>query len=136
MSTDIIDTSFHGSAFPSTYIGPGTIPAHCAQSAGTETDVHGYFTSAGNAVQLNVGFKPLEVRIINTTDAIEWEWMNGFPATNTIKTVLGGSLTRALDATSAIVVSEPAPNGGGNWIVTLSAALVGSAKNICFKVEG
>ena len=44
--------------------------------------------------------------------------------------------TVAIDTTSAIVVSEPAPSGGGNWIVTISAAAAGTSKNILFKIEG
>ena len=134
MTTDVIDTSLHVSSFPTTYIGAGTIIGNCRQSGSVEQDVHGFFTSDGNPVQINVGFKPLEVKLINETDTLIWEWQYGMAATHTLKTA--GTPTVAIDTTSAIVVSEPAPNGGGNWIVTTSAAAAGTSKNILFKIEG
>jgi hypothetical protein len=136
MATDIIDPSMHLSAFPSTYIGPGTVVGNCVQSGGDETDLHGYFTSDGNATQINIGFRPMRIRVTNTTDVILWDWMYGFPATDTIKTVSGGTVT--LDTGSAIVSTEQAglTNIAGNWITTLSATLCGTSKNICFHIEG
>jgi hypothetical protein len=136
MSTDIIDPSLHTTTIPTTYTGPGTLIGNPRQSGGLDCNVYGYFTSDGNAVQINVGFRPLEVHLDNMTDGIEWDWFYGYAATDTIKTVLGGSLSRAIDTTSAIVPSEPAPSGGGNWIVTLSAAAVGTSKLICFQIDG
>ena len=134
MSTDIIDTSLHTDAFPATYIGSGTLLGHCRQSSSIQSDLFGWFTSDGNAVQVNVGARPLEVLIVNDTDGIVWHWTYGMAATHAFKEVFGGSPTSTVDTTSAIVVSEPAAYSGGNWIVTLSAALAGTGKTICFKV--
>lgn len=138
MTTDIIDPSFHLSAFPSgnLYTGPGTVVGNTIQSGGDETDVHGYFTSTGNATQINIGFRPMRIKVVNTTDNIQWEWLYGFPATNSQKTVAAGTVTQ--DTGSAIVPTDQAglTNIEGNWIATLSATLCGTSKNIVFHVEG
>ena len=136
MTTDVIDPSLHVSSFPATYTGPGTLIGHCVQSGGDETDVHGYFTSDGNAVQINIGFRPMRIRVFDETDVILWDWMYGLAATHTIKQVTGGTTT--VDTGSAIVPTEQAGvnNIAGNWIVTLSATLCSTAKNICFHIEG
>jgi hypothetical protein len=134
MTTSIIDPSIHGAAFPATYTGPGTLIGNCRQAGGIEEDVSGYFTSAGNAVQVNVGFRPLHIRVVNVTDVIIWEWFYGFPATNALKVVTAGTIT--VDTGSAIVPSESSQNQSGNWIVTLSAAAVGTSKLITFIIEG
>lgn len=136
MTTSIIDPALHVSSFPTTYTGAGTLIGNCIQSGGDETDVHGYFTSNGNTVQINIGFNPMHIKIMNTTDVIVWEWMYGMAATNTLKTVTAGTTT--VDTGSAIV---PTDQGGltnieGNWIVTLSATLCGTSKLIVFHIEG
>lgn len=135
MTTDVIDTSMHLAAFPATYTGPGTVVGNCVQSGGEETDVHGYFTSDGNATQVNIGFKPLHIKVINETDVIIWEWMYGLAATHAIKVVTAGTTT--VDTGSAIVPSEASGTGpAGNWIVTFSAGLCGTSKNIVWHIEG
>ena len=136
MTTDVIDPSLHTSSIPTTYTGPGTVVGHTIQSGGDETDVHGYFTSTGNATQINIGFRPMHIKIVNITDVILWEWMYGFPATDVVKVVTGGTTT--VDTGSAIVPTEQAglTNVAGNWIVTLSATLCATSKLICFHVEG
>jgi len=135
MTIDVIDPSLHVSTIPTTYTGPGTVVGHTRQG-GNETEVDGYFTSTGNATQVNVGFKPTRVKVVNTTDVIEWEWKLGMLATHTLKTVAAGTVTD--DTSSAILPTE---QGGttdiaGNWIVTFSAALCGTSKNITFSIEG
>jgi hypothetical protein len=136
MTTNIIDTMFHGSSFPSTYTGPGTLignPVNAPDGSGQE--VAGYFTSNGNATQINIGFVATEVEIVNVTDGITWKWQIGMPAANSIKTVLGGSLTSAQDTTSQITVSGSLSNGtGGIGTVTLGTTLCGTAKSITYKI--
>ena len=128
MPTQIIDTSLHTAAIPATYTGPGNLVGNAVNSLGE--DVFGYFTSAGNVVQLNVGFQPLKVEITDVTGVLQWTWTLGMPATNTLKTATGAM---TVDATSAIVV---ATDLAGNGIVTLSAALVGTGKVINYHIEG
>ena len=136
MTTQIIDASLHVASFPATYTGPGTLIGNCIQSGGDETDLHGYFTGAGNAVQINLGFMPLHAKVVDVTGVIVWEWMYGFPATDTLKTVTAGTLT--VDATSAIVATDQSglTNIDGNWILTLSAALCVSTHVVAFHIEG
>lgn len=124
----IIDTSLHGAAIPANYTGPGNLAGNCVNSQGK--DVSGFFTSAGALVQINVGFAPLQVDIVDTAGVLLWAWQLGMPATNTIKTATGAV---TVDTTSAIVV---AVDLAGNGTVTLSAAMVGSGKNICFHING
>ena len=129
MTTDVIDLNIHTSAFPATYIGKGTLIGNPYYTA--ESDLlTGYFTSDGNAVSIDAGFQVQGVKIVNETDVIVWEWQRGLAATKTLKTVAGGTLTD--DATTAILVTT----GDGRSNVLLSAALVGSAKNILFKITG
>ena len=137
MTTSIIDPSVHVASFPSTYTGPGTLIGNTIQSGGDETDVHGYFTSNGNTVQINLGFQPMRVHIVNITDGIQWDWMYGFPATDTIKTT-DATPAFATDTTSQIVATDQSgsTNIDGNWILTLGTTLCGTSKVICFHVEG
>ena len=131
MPTRIIDASLHGSAFPAAYTGPGTLVGNCIHAGGgAMPDVYGNFTSDGNVVQINCGFRPLHVDVIDTAGVLLWDWQQGMPATNAIKTATGAV---TVDTTSAITVNvDPA----GNAQVTLAAALVGTGKNICFHIQG
>jgi len=69
----------------------------------------------GTALNVNLGFNPRYVSIINVTDQITYEWYMGMAATQTLKTVAAG--TRTLDTTSAIVprgtISGGSPRGFG-----------------------
>lgn len=132
MTTDVIDVSLHTPTFPATYNGPGTLIGNPKQSAGLETDVMGYFTSDGNAVQLPVGFQPLHIVVLNETDGIEWDWRRGMAATHTKKTTFSGP-TIAIDTTSAITVTD---GGAGNFTVNFTAALAGTSKNIIYEIDG
>ena len=136
MTVDVIDTSLHVSAFPTTYTGSGTLIGNCISSGGDETDVHGYFTSDGNAVNIMIGFRPLEVEIINNTDGITWKWQHGMTATDSVKVTLGGSFAGVLDTSTAITITDLDTGSKSNYMVTLSAGLVGTSKLILFKVEG
>jgi hypothetical protein len=130
MPTQIIDTSLHLPAFPPAYTGPGNLIGNPVNSAGEPADVYGYFTSANNPVQINVGFAPLQVDIVDVTGVLTWRWQLGMPATNSIKTATGAT---TVDTTSGITVTTDL---AGNGLVTLSAALVGTGKVICYHVQG
>ncbi len=134
MATNIIDTMLHGSAFPSTYTGPGTLIGNPISEQDTQ-GVSGYFTSNGNATEILLGFVPTEVEIVDVTDALTWKWQYGMPSTDAIKITLG-TVAGALDTTSQIVVGGSVVDGsGGNGTVTLGATLCGTAKNIVYKIK-
>jgi hypothetical protein len=135
VTTSIIDPSLHVSSFPATYTGPGTLIGNPRQSGGLDCSVDGYFTSNGNTIQVNVGFRPLHVRVKNMTDGLQWEWAYGMPATDTLKTTNSTGVV-STDTGSAIVPSEDASNQSGNWIVTLSSTLAGTSKLILFEIDG
>jgi hypothetical protein len=142
MSNDVIDCAFHGTSFPATYIGPGTIVGNVKNSLNSDSKIYGYFTSAGNITELRCGFPPRRVKLINTTDGLIWEWHYGMPAANSIKNLLGGSPTSTQDTGSAITIKGDQASGrvqgqdSNVASVFLSAATVGTAKNIAFEIEG
>ena len=130
MPTQIIDGALHTSAIPATYTGPGNLVGNCASAGDDASDVYGYFTSANNVVQINSGVLAKCVDIIDVTGITTWHWQLGMPATNSIKTTAAAT---AVDTTGAITISsDPA----GNTNVSLSAALCGTGKVICFHVQG
>ena len=131
MSTKYIDLNIHGSSFPSTYIGSGTLIGNPIVTVGGMIAASGYFTGTGDAVVIATGFQPTRVRVIDETDVIIWEWDRGLAATHTIKQVTAGTTT--VDTTSAIVVSTDL---AGNSTVTLSAALAVSGSNLIYRIEG
>lgn len=131
MTTDVIDAGVY--TRPTSYTGPGTVDGHCLVGGGVDDHITGYFTSTGNATQINAGFRPRSVKVVNTTDAITWAWQHGMPDADSVKIVLGGSLAGTLDTGAAITV---ATSGGGNYTVTFSTTLCGTSKNICFELEG
>ena len=135
MTTEVIDIALAKSTFPATYVGPGTLIGNPKRSGDVSNHQFLKFTSTGNAVSIPLGFMPRKIRVINDTDAIVWEWQYGMAATHSIKTVLGGSLAATLDTTSAIVVTgDELANGVGT--VALSAAAVGTSKNILVEFDG
>jgi hypothetical protein len=133
MATLIIDPSLHVAQFPATYTGPGTLIGNTLQTGSQDTQLYGYFTSvAGDPVQINCGFRPLYVRVFNDTDGVKWEWQWGMAATHSFETTNTGPVS-SIDTTSAIVVNTDI---AGDCTVTLSTALCGAAKNICFTISG
>lgn len=79
----------------------------------------GVITSDNTAITLNLGFVPSYFQLINKTDVIIWEKINGMLATETIKVVTAGTTT--LDTGSAIVFNT-------DGTVTISATAAGNAK--------
>lgn len=131
MPTDVIDTALHLPAFPTAYAGPGTLIGNPVQ-ANNGRVLSCFFTSDGNPVVVPLGFLPVYIKIVNDTDGIAWEWIRGLAATHSTK--LTGAADLAVDTTGAVVVSGDTLDG--NMLVTLSAALCGTAKNIVVLVFG
>jgi hypothetical protein len=130
MTTDVIDLTFHGSSFPTTYIGVGTKVGNPQSAVAVPSTISGYFTGAGNVVSIPVGFQPSHVQIINETDNIQWDWFRGLAATHTIKQVAAGTTT--VDTTTAIAVSTDL---AGNCTITLTAALAVNSSNIIYVID-
>jgi hypothetical protein len=81
----------------------------------------GSFTSDNTDTIVTIGFTPRWIKVVNTTDVIVWEKIEGMAAVNSIKTVTAGTTT--IDTGSAIII-----NTDGTF--TLEAATVGSSKAI------
>lgn len=81
----------------------------------------GSFTSDNTACTVTLGFIPRWVKVINSTDVIVWEKIEGMAAANCVKTVTAGTTT--VDTGSAILINT-------DGTVTLSSTLAGNAKAI------
>ena len=158
MTTNYIDVAFHGSTFPATYVPPAALRVlgitvttnMLAASVLADLDddeISGYFTAAGNAVVIPIGFNPTKIEVINWTDGIKWQWAYGAPATNTLKTITnaatvvsaGGGTVPAdelIDTNSQIVVTTADGTPGNLASVTLGATLAANSKVIGFRIEG
>lgn len=133
MTTNVIDGALSVSAIPTGYTGPGTLVGN-ARKMGDVSNYQWYnYTSNANATQINCGFTPRRVKVINTTDGLTWEWQYGMPAANSVKTTLGGSFASVQDTSSQITISTDL---AGNSTLTLGATLNGSAKNLCVELAG
>jgi hypothetical protein len=130
MPTQIIDASLHTTTFPPAYTGPGNLIGNSVQAGDDTCCLYGFFTSAGNAVQINCGFAPKEVECIDVTGVLVWRWMLGMPASNSIKTATGAT---TIDTASMFTVTTDL---AGNGSVTLSATLVGTGKVISYRIQG
>lgn len=87
----------------------------------------GSFTSDNTATIVTLGFKPRWVKVVNSTDVIVWEKIEGMAAANSVKTVTAGTTT--VDTGSAILINT-------DGTITLSATAVGSAKAISWVAIG
>lgn len=96
-------------------------------SAGIVNFASGSFTSDNSITVVTLGFTPRWIKVVNTTDVIVWEKIEGMPAANSIKTVTAGTTT--MDAGGAITI-----NADGT--ISLSAAAVGNAKAISWVAQG
>ncbi len=67
----------------------------------------GVFTGDGTAVTVNLGFKPKYVKLVNLTDAVTFEKIDGMLATQTVKTTGVPAVT--VDTGSAIVLNANTP---------------------------
>lgn len=102
------------------------IGAVAAKSEGIARGARGVATSDGTAITIALGFVPTYFQLINKTDVIIWEKINGMLATESIKVVTAGTTT--LDTGSAIVF-----NADGT--VTISATAAGTAKALVWVAQ-
>lgn len=99
-----------------------------SQALGINNFASGSFTSDGNDYIVTLGFKPRWVKVVNSTDTIIWEKIEGMAAANSIKTLAGttganDTVTTSIDTGSAILI-----NADGT--ISLSATLADTAKAI------
>jgi hypothetical protein len=75
-----------------------------SQSGGVVSFASGLYTGDGSgSMQVYIGFMPRHVFVLDVTDNTSWEWMEGMPATDTLKNAAG---TQTIDTGSAIVTSS------------------------------
>lgn len=98
-----------------------------SRSAGVVNFASGSFTSDNSITVVTLGFTPRWIKVVNTTDVIVWEKIEGMPAANSVKTVTAGTTT--MDAGSAITINT-------DGTISLSAAAVGNAKAISWVAQG
>lgn len=98
-----------------------------SRSAGVVNFASGSFTSDNTATVVNLGFTPRWVKVINSTDVIVWEKIEGMAAANSVKTVTAGTTT--VDTGSAILINT-------DGTITLSSTAVGSSKAISWVAQG
>jgi hypothetical protein len=86
-----------------TLVASGVFPV--TQSGSVVNHASGTYTGDGTqgAIQVNIGFTPMYVKVINNTDTISYEWMTGMAATDTIKIAANGAAT--LNTSSCIVTN-------------------------------
>lgn len=79
-------------------------PPVFGQSGGLVNFANGYYTGdSSGAFGLTIGFTPRYVKVINMTDAITWEYIEGMAATDSLKTAANGTLS--VDTTTAILTN-------------------------------
>lgn len=88
----------------------------------------GSFTSDGTAATVNLGFKPRWIKVVNSTDAITWEKIEGMAAANSVK-VVGGTVAVTVDTGSAILINSD------ETTMTLSTTLCGTGKAISWVAQ-
>lgn len=98
-----------------------------SQASGVSNFASGSFTSDNTATVVNLGFKARWVKVVNTTDVIVWEKIEGMAAANSVKTVTAGTTT--IDTGSAILINT-------DGTITLSATAVGNSKAISWVAIG
>lgn len=94
-----------------------------SRADGIINSASGSLTGDATATTITLGFNPLQVFVVNSTDTITWNKIAGMAAANSVKTVAAGTTT--IDTGSAILI-----NGDGT--ITLSATLAASAKAIAW----
>jgi hypothetical protein len=97
-----------------------------SESAGVVNFSSGSITSDNTAATVTLGFTPRWVKVVNSTDVIVWEKLEGMAAANSVKTVTAGTTT--IDTGSAILLAT-----GG---FTISATAAGNAKALSWVAMG
>tara|TARA_R110000868_G_scaffold19150_3_gene82779 strand:+ start:740 stop:1054 length:315 start_codon:yes stop_codon:yes gene_type:complete len=90
------------------------------QAGGVANFASGSFTSDNTATVVTLGFKPRCIKVINSTDVIVWEKIEGMAAANSVKTTSSGTTT--VDTGSAVLIADLS--------FTISATAAGSSKAI------
>lgn len=98
-----------------------------SQDGGVSNFASGSFTSDNTATVVKLGFKARWVKVINSTDVIVWEKIEGMAAANSIKVVTAGTTT--VDTGSAILIND-------DGTITISATAVGNSKAISWVAVG
>lgn len=99
-----------------------------SHSAGIVNFASGSFISDNSVTVVTLGFTPRWIKVVNSTDNIQWEKIEGMPAANSVKTV-GGTVAITQDTGSAITINT-------DGTISLSAATVGTAKAISWVAQG
>lgn len=94
----------------------------------------GTFVSDGNATSLVLGFMPRHIRVVDETNNIEWEKMQGSTPADCYKTVAAG--TRTIDTGSNILFPADVGLNEPGSSVLLSATVCGTAAKIVWVVYG
>lgn len=94
-----------------------------SRSGGIVNFASGSFTSDNTATTVTLGFVPRWVKVINSTDVIVWEKIEGMAAANSVKTVTAGTTT--VDTGSAILINT-------DGTITISQTAVGNSKAIAW----
>lgn len=102
------------------------IKAATSQDMGVSNCASGSFTSDNTPTTVTLGFKPRWIKVVNSTDVIVWEKIEGMAAANSVKTVTAGTTT--VDTGSAITIAD---NG-----FVLSQTAVGNSKAISWVAIG
>lgn len=98
-----------------------------SHSAGIVNFASGSFTSDNSITVVTLGFTPRWIKVVNSTDVIVWEKIEGMAAAASVKTVTAGTTT--VDTGGAITVNT-------DGTISLSAATVGTAKAISWVAQG
>lgn len=85
----------------------------------------GTFTGDGGVATVNTGYRPKRVVLINLTDVVQWEKIDGMTDAQCMKTVAAGTLT--VDTTSAIVLNDRG--------FTVPGSVAINAKSFVFQVQ-
>lgn len=98
-----------------------------SQDGGISNFASGSFTSDNTATIVKLGFKARYVKVVNSTDVILWEKIEGMAAANSIKTVTAGTTT--VDTGSAVLIND-------DGTITISQTAVGNSKAISWIAMG
>lgn len=98
-----------------------------SHSAGIVNFASGSFISDNSVTVVTLGFTPRWIKVVNSTDVIVWEKIEGMAAAASVKTVTAGTTT--IDTGGAITINT-------DGTISLSAATVGTAKAISWVAQG
>lgn len=93
-------------------------------SGGIVNTSTGSATSDGNAISVTLGFKPRWVKVINETDAIVWEKLEGMSATKTLKLLAHDTAQVVVDTSTALSIGDSG--------FTISATAAGTSKALAW----